>query len=418
MIYELIRRDQAWKATPWLALLSAVVWACPPPVGQFGAFIAMMGLFSGMPHRRATRFEAALPIEARDLLLARTLSLMAMVWIPALSGAAGMVVVRGFSALAVKPLAVGALCTLMAAVAQTAWLKELAGPQWILYPPLFFIPVAGPLMEEHPVPLVPPLCALAGVGLFVWAWVAVPRSFRLSSTGLKAHRAAGQAKRPAPLAAFRWAPVWRSVCSWQYVFVVTMMGFQTLGGQWLLTPFWLLIVWQGSRAKTRWLWALPVGGRALLWTIIGPILAAHVLGYLASFGAHRHAPLPVSDPRVVVVTLGAILAWVMLAILFCVLVDWRGFARIPRAILNTVFLSLFAIWCLASFAALYFARHDAATWTRDALAQLGRTAPMGLPALIAAAAAVLIALYWAVEKVFSEPDFADKPRVSQPDAFA
>jgi hypothetical protein len=415
MIYELIRRDQAWKATPWLALLSAVVWACPPPNLVLGVVIALMGLFVGMPHRRASRFEAGLPIEARDLLLARTLSLMAVVWIPALSGAAGIVVVRGFSALAAKPLAVGALCTLMAAVAQTARLKELAGPQWILYPPLFFLPAVDTLIVHYP--LVPPLCAVAGVGLFVWAWVAVPRSFQLSSAGLKAYRAAGQARRPAPLAAFRWAPVWRSVCSWQYVFLVTMVGFQTLGGQWLLTPFLLMFAWQGPRTKTRWLWALPVGRRALLWTMMGPILAAHALGYLASFRVHRHAPLPVSDPRVVVVTLAAILAWVMLAILFCVLVDWCGFARIPRPILNTVFLSLFVIWFVPSFAATFFSSH-AATWTRDALAQLGRTAPMGLPALIAAAAAVLIALYWAVEKVFSEPDFADKPRVSQPDAFA
>jgi hypothetical protein len=415
MICQLIRRDQAWKATPWLALLSAVAWACSPPILVLGAFVAMMALFVGMPHRRATQFEAGLPIEARDLLLARTLSLMAVVWIPALSGAAGIVVVSGFSALAAKPLAVGGLCTLMAAVAQAAWLKELAGPQWILYPPLFFLPAVETLIVHHP--LVPPLCALAGVGLFVWAWVAVPRSFQLSSAGLKAYRAAGQAKRPAPSAAFRWAPVWRSVCSWQYVFFVTMMGLQTLSGQWLLTPFWLLIAWLGPHTKTRWLWALPVGRRALLWTIIGPILAAHALGYLASFRVHRHAPLPVSDPRVVVVTLAAILAWVLLTILFFVLADWRGFARIPRPILNTVFLSLFVIWYGASFASLFFSSHGA-TWARDALAQLGRTAPMGLPALIAATAAVLMALYWAVEKVFSQPDFADKPRVSQPDAVA
>jgi len=72
---------------------------------------------------------------------------------------------------------------------------------------------------------------------------------------------------------------------------------------------------------------------------------------------------------------------------------------------------------VASLATLFFSAHDA-TWARDALVQLGRAAPMGLPALIAAVAAVLIALYRAVEKVFSEPDFADKPRVSQPDAFA
>jgi predicted acyltransferase len=42
---------------------------------------------------------------------------------------------------------------------------------------------------------------------------------------------------------------------------------------------------------------------------------------------------------------------------------------------------------------------------------------LSLPALIAIAAAVLLALYWVVEKVFSEPDFADKPKVAQPDAF-
>ena len=149
---------------------------------------------------------------------------------------------------------------------------------------------------------------------------------------------------------------------------------------------------------------------------MGPILAAHVLGYLASFRVHRHAA-PVSEPRVVVVTLAALLGWVMLTILFFVLVDWRGFARIPRRILTTAFLSLFGIWWVASLAVLFFTPYSA-TWARDALTQLGRTAPMGLPALIATAAAVLIALYWAVEKVFSAPDFADKPKVSQPDAFA
>ena len=415
MIYQLIRRDPAWKAMRWLALVSAVVWAFAP-ARQFGPMIAMMVLFSGMPHRRASRFEAGLPIEARDLLLARTLSLMAVVWIPALSGAAGIVVVRGFSALAAKPLAVGALCTLMAAVAQIAWRKELAGPQWTVFPLFMLLPVAGPLMAEHPVPLVPPLCALVGVGLFVWAWVAVPRSFQLSSAGLRAYHATGQARRPALLAAFRWAPVLRSVCCWQYVYFVPWMGFTTATGQWLLTPFWLVIAWQGSRTKTRWLWALPVGRRALLWTMMGPILAAQVLGYLASFRFHRHAA-PVAEPRVVVVTLAAILGWVMLTIFFCVLFDWRGFARIPRRILTTVFLSLFGVWYVASFAVLYFAPHGD-TWARDALVQLGRTAPMGLPALIATAAAVLTALYWAVEKVFSEPDFADKPKVSQPDAFA
>jgi hypothetical protein len=416
MIYQLIRRDAAWKLMPWLALATAALWASPLPIGQFGAMIAMMGLFGAMPQQRASRFEAGLPIEARDLLLARMLSLMALIWIPAIAGAAGIVLAKGLSAQAAKPLAVAALCTLTAAVAQTAWLKELAGPKWTLFPMFMLVPVTGMLIMEHPVPLVPPLCALAGVGLFVRAWIAVPRTFQLSGTGLKSSGAAGQAKRIAPLAAFRWAPVVRSVCSWQYVFFVTMMGFQTASGQWLLAPFWLLIVWLGARTKIRWLWALPVGRRTLLWTQMGPILAAHALGYLASFRFHRPAA-PISEPRVVVVTLAAIFGWVMLTILFCVLVDWRGFARIPRRILNTVALSLFAIWYVATFAKLYVAPHGE-TWARDALVHLGRTVSMSVPALIAIAAAVLIALYLAVEKVFNEPDFADKPKANQSGAFA
>ena len=370
MIYQLIRRDPAWKVMLWLALVSAVVWACSPPIRLFGVWIVVGCVFAGIPHRRASRFEAGLPIEARDLLLARTLSLMAMVWISALSGAAGILVVKGFSALTAKPLAVGALCTLMTAVAQTAWLKELAGPEWVSLVSFPVLPAASVLIVEHPVPLVPPLCALAGVGLFVWAWVAVPRSFQLTGAGVKSYQAAGQAREPAP-PAFRWTPVVRSVCSWQYVFFVTMMGLQTAAGQWLLIPFWLLIAWQGPRMRTRWLWALPAGRRALLWTMMGPILAAHVLGYFAAFRVHRH-PAPVSEPRVVVVTLAAILGLVMFTILLCVLSDWRGFARVPRRILTTAFVSLLGTWYVASFAALFFAPHSD-TWGRDALVQLGRT---------------------------------------------
>jgi hypothetical protein len=416
MIYELIRRDPAWRGTRWLAMVSAVVWACPSPIGQLGVFVAIMGLFGGQPQRRATRFEAGLPIEARDLLLARTLSLMALIWIAALSGVAGIVVVKGLSAQAAKPLEMGALCTLMAGMVQAAWRKQLAGPTWTLLPIVMVLPAAGPLMVDHTLPVVPPLCALVGVGLFVWNWVAAPRSFQLSETGPRADGWAGQSRKASARAAFPWAPVWRSVCSWQYVLFVPMMGLQTATGQWLLTPWWMLMVWLSLRVKTRWLWALPVGRRALLWTMIGPILAVHILGYFASFRVHRYAA-PVSEPRVVVLSLAAILGLVMLTILFLVLVDWRGFARFSRVMLMSVFFSLFGIWYLATMGVLVAAPHGA-TWAQEGLAQISGKLPMSLPALIASAAAVLIALYWAVEKVFSEPDFADKPRVNQPDAFA
>ncbi|HUP03374.1 MAG TPA: hypothetical protein VMU19_05265, partial [Bryobacteraceae bacterium] len=402
MIYQLIRRDPAWKATPWFALVSAVVWAGASPMFNFGVLTLVIGLIGGTPNRRASRFQAGLPIEARDLLLARALSLMAIVWVPALSGTAGIVAVKGFSALAAKPLAVAALCTLMAATAQAAWLKELAGPQWALFSLFMLFVFAATLTVQHPVPLVPPLCALAGVGLFGWARVAVPRSFQLSSAGVKTYQAAGRHTGTGPLAAFRWAPVFRSVYSLKYLCFLTFVSFQVATGTWLFTTFWLLVAWLPLRPRTRWLWALPVGRRTLLWTMMGPLLAAHALGYLASFLTHRHAP-PASEPRVVVAGLATILAWAMLTMLFCVLADWRGFARVPRRILSAAFSSLFVIWYGASVAALLFTRYSAA-WEQHALSQLARAAPLSLPALIAAAAAVLIALYLAIEKVFSEPD--------------
>ncbi|HEU0140057.1 MAG TPA: hypothetical protein VFQ79_10115 [Bryobacteraceae bacterium] len=412
MIHQLIRREPAWKATPWLALASAVAWSWMP--SMFGFAILVAGLVAGMPHRHATRLDAGLPIEARDLLLARTFSLMAVIWIPALAGAASIVIVKGFSASASDPLAAAALGTLIAAVAQALRLKELAGPKWLFF--LYFaVNPSGLALLKQLDPLVPLICALSGAALFIRAWVTVPPSFQLTNASVNAWRPARQERRVAPRAAFRWAPVLRSVCSWQYVFFVPWMGYATATGQWLFLPFWLVVAWRGPRNKTRWLWALPVGRRALLWTMMGPILAAHVLGYLAGFRFHQRAA-GLTETRVIVVTLAAILGYVMLTILLCVLFDWRGFARIPRRTLHIVFLLLAIIWYLASFALLYFGPEGEEM--RDVLGRVGRTAPMGVPALIATATAALIALYWAIERVFSQPDFAGNPRVSDLDAIS
>ncbi len=380
MIYQLIRREPAWKTTPWLALASAVTWVWMPPL--FGFAILVAGLVAGMPHRHATRLEAGLPIEARDLLLARTFSLMAAIWIPALAGAAGIAIVKGFSASAADPLAAGALGTLIAAVAQALRLKELEGPKWLFF--LYFtVNPSGLALLKRLDPLVPLICALSGAALFLCAWVMVPRSFQLSNASVKAWRPALQERRITPRTAFRWAPVLRSVCCWQYVFFLPWMGYATATGQWLFLPFWLVVAWQGSRNKARWLWALPVGRRALLWTMMGPILAAHVLGYLAGFRFHQRAA-GITEPRVMVVTLVAILGYVLLTILLCVLFDWRGFARIPRRTLHIVFLSLAIIWYVASVAVLYFGPDGEGM--RDVLGRVGRTAPISLPALIAAVA--------------------------------
>ncbi|MBZ5586801.1 MAG: hypothetical protein LAQ30_32365, partial [Acidobacteriia bacterium] len=217
--------------------------------------------------------------------------------------------------------------------------------------------------------------------------------------------AALPARAPVTRAAmtFAWAPVLRSAYSWQYLFFVPMIGVWTSSGSWLLNPFWLLVAWWDSRARTRWLWALPVGRRALLWTIMGPMLAAHALGFY-----FRRPTGASSEPRVEIVTATAILVYAMLAILFIVLLDWRKLSRVPHRVRRAAFVSLLALWYLTSMALIFLAPYQ--ELMHNGLARLAHALPLGPPALVAAAAALLLALYLAIEKVFSEPDFADKPK--------
>src|ERR1035441_5572841 len=80
MIWELVRRDPAWRFTPLLTGVVAV--ACT--VGQVEAypFVAVMVWLKVRPHERATFLETSLPIAASDLFLGRLLALLCLVWLP------------------------------------------------------------------------------------------------------------------------------------------------------------------------------------------------------------------------------------------------------------------------------------------------------------------------------------------------
>ncbi len=93
MILQLINRDPAWKFTPWLTAAAAIAALFNSRYGSsiLGAMAGLIVvlLMRAQPHRRVTFFEASLPISARDLLLARFLSLMALIWLPAAASSGG-----------------------------------------------------------------------------------------------------------------------------------------------------------------------------------------------------------------------------------------------------------------------------------------------------------------------------------------
>ncbi len=88
MIYRLVKRDIAWKASGVLACicpLAALVglWQPGRPSGFFLFWLFSLVLLTLVPaNRRCTSFEAALPIAGWDLYCARLLSNLILIWIP------------------------------------------------------------------------------------------------------------------------------------------------------------------------------------------------------------------------------------------------------------------------------------------------------------------------------------------------
>lgn len=166
---------------PWYALVVAVACVCPSPVSGIGVFGVMVSLFVAFPNVHATRFDASLPIVGRDLVLARALSIMAMIWLTALAGSAAQAVSWGHSPVPVSAPIMASLCTLAAGVLQSIRGRELAAPKWTIFPLWLLIPFTGMYLEHDRMKaLIPALCALAGIGLLAREWSVVPKSFQLA----------------------------------------------------------------------------------------------------------------------------------------------------------------------------------------------------------------------------------------------
>src|SRR5271170_7487131 len=98
MIYQLLKRDPAWRLIPFAAAASLCILAGPKEVGMpvLATLLGASPFLAGV-HRRATRFQAALPISARDLFATRCISFAGLVWLPLLV-AAGVAFLKGGSA--------------------------------------------------------------------------------------------------------------------------------------------------------------------------------------------------------------------------------------------------------------------------------------------------------------------------------
>jgi hypothetical protein len=164
------------------------------------------------------------------------------------------------------------------------------------------------------------------------------------------------------------------------------------------------------------LWSLPMNARALLLTILAPILLTLAGCYFAGLHIPKRHPIPVPDLNVQILTLAAILGCALLVVLCMVVYDWRRMGRFPKwvralpaLLVGIPVLLPGVIFLLAPSAGMgQFARLQ-----RDIVLAILGLIPGGAFGAVAASLAALAALYWAIEKVFSEPEFANLPRPPQ-----
>jgi hypothetical protein len=420
MIYQLMKRNEAWKFVMSLAIsctvVGAFVAAHPGFVTVFCGYLGIMGAFVCRPNQHATRFEASLPLAGRQIFLARICIMMVAIWLPAIAGCGALLISTGFTRPSVDMAGFAAVATLTAMAVQSVRVRALSGPNWLTGAFFVCAPAATALvLKWHAALPVLMVCAPLSAALFVRTWRAVPKSFQIAAAGTASAGRATTGRSAEPVTV--WLPILRSVFSMQYCFWVLFFCFMTTN-TWVGVPVLLLpVLCLVARHRVRWTRALPLKPRTVLWVFLIPLLLALAVASVAGFhfGVHQR---PVPELRVQVLELSARFGWALFIVLFLALYDWRRLRRVSPVVRKVLLCLLWAAPLVASMAALFLLpKGNDATLIADALLRLSGELPGSLTAVIALAVLPLAALGWALNKVFEEAEYADKPRATKDDSF-
>ena len=281
MIWQLVKRDPAWR-NALIAMAGAAVAALALPrqaIGLFGWLVCMPWLTS-QPPQRATLFQAALPIRACDLLLARVLALVAAVWLPVTFAATVFLLAGRPAADAVILMEVGGGASVVVLAALSSRVREIAGSQWA--PAIAWAIVcaaAWPVWRLMPPGAVLALCAVLCAGLFWNIWRQLPPAFEVLPARLT-RQVSRQGNTAAP--ALVWWPILRSLFQPMTLFYLPMVVFMPIGGQWLAVSIFCFLPILASVTHMSWALSLPVRRSALLAAALLPWIALLLLGVLLS----------------------------------------------------------------------------------------------------------------------------------------
>ncbi len=285
MIYELVRRDPAWKLAPMMAVCVAAVGAI------LGLDIAMLSVpliyfftFNTVwPHQRAMPFLAALPIATRAIFAARVTAVLSMIWLQLAAGSAAAMLVHGPASpeKAGAALAFGLFFTMVAIWVLTVRVEQCGGWSWL---GLFAwcvslvmpgVVLAGPWVAAA----IGVIGLLGGAARFARAWHKIPAGFQAAPY----RPVVEKVESTKTGRTFGWRPLLGSMLNWYYLFfAVVGVPVCLLSGVPLhLAPF-LLPAYSIARRRLRWLpgCGLPFSSRILLAMMALPLLLISVAGYV------------------------------------------------------------------------------------------------------------------------------------------
>lgn len=412
MIYQLLRRDPAWRLVPLAAAISGLYILAASRVGLslllFATVLAVWPFLAGL-HRRATLFEAALPIPARDLFATRCAAFATLLWLPVLV-AAGVAFLKGgpeWKAAASVLLDCGAAATVTTIALLPLRLMEIEGPPQLVMS-LWYLGAGAFLAAFLALPAAPVLafCAIASVALFVRAWRAMPESFQVAPLEAQKPSRRRQAESGP---AIPWLILLRSVVPLRSLLFLPMI-FQVIFTH---AASWPVVCWVGvfavsglSQPNNRWLAALPLARRKLL-AIAAAVMTLMVVApysVSAGFGWGGHTSFRLGLINVIciiLVCMGQFILWMA----------WGSYRirLLPMWFRQIVFIPVVIVVMLGGPAVALSSRaRTAVTGLLETfLPDLSRRLPENPAALLVLGAITFAAMFWLLEKLDAQAEWPE-----------
>jgi hypothetical protein len=431
VIWKLIRYSPAWRIAGWASLIYIPVWLVLSQGNDRGIisapfmlYMAHMAAVAQAPETafRCTFFDAALPVEGRDLWVSKMIVLLGMIWIPVLAtSAVGFLVVHDP---ALPFLNGGAGFTAILLAAQSFRIRSFHEP---LLACIILLIAGGAVMTTLAVAL-PELTTrvlagylLVNVVFFLLAWSRVPKCFTVvvSAQPLAPARERGGTLRAqssdlagssSPIRAW-----WKILRQIYLTYLILVAVGWAIGGASLIGIFMVVPIVTGT-ARTNWqfLAHLPVSPRKLFWAIWAPLPLAMFLGY--EVAVYLPSKFPVHSinlgPRATAIDWASTLLLMFSWMFYFQSLTWRRFRRVPWAIRGGL--------TAAVMAAAWIATPDAPVWRRfgaDPIAYFAAKWAVTLPEnpwMLAIVLMVPLAgLYWLVERAFCEIEYLTTQTVGE-----